>query len=403
MKIGIVCPYSFDGPGGVQAHVLGLAGWLIQQGHEVGVLAPGVPADDWLSRNGVPDEAFTSSGYSVPLRFNGSVARVSIDPLTYERVGRWIDEGDFDVLHLHEPITPSIAPLALHQSTCPVYVTFHTALPRSRALWLSGKLFPYLLERIDVATSVSWVAHDVAWRHLGIDSEVTGNGIRVADHRFPELQQQGRWRGGDHPRITFVGRYSEPRKGFQVLMDALPAIREVHPDVEVAVVGGGHPVDDPSVRLLGRLNDPDRDRLLAQSDVYVAPNLGRESFGIILLEALAAGAPVVASDLTAFRDVISDEQGPVGLLFPVGDHRKLAQQVLASLERPASETAERALAVATRFDWDNLGATIVEGYENAGRRYAARTEPLPPGFGHRAGTGFGWRKMLPGRRGGHVG
>ncbi len=178
--------------------------------------------------------------------------------------------------------------------------------------------------------------------------------------------------------MTFIGRYSEPRKGFSLLRSALPLIRAEHPHVQVTVVGSGPPTVERGIRFVGPLNDRARDEVLARTDAYVAPNTGRESFGIILLEALASGAPVVASDLPAFRDVISDPWGPVGRLFPVGDPRGLASGVLDALAAPRDELLHRGRAVASRFDWDVVGAEITAQYARA-IDLGVSTEPFGPG------------------------
>ncbi len=363
MRIGLVCPYSFNSPGGVQNHVLGLAGWLAETGHVVSILGPGCPSQHALDRNRVPADCFVTSGYSVPVRYNGSIARVSFDPVVGRRVRTWLDWGEFDVLHLHEPITPSVSAIALLRSDRPVVATFHTATPGSRSMRWVGQSLPKVIQRIDVGIAVSRVAQQVAREHIGIESVVIGNGIRLSDH--PLVPQSTRWRGGAHPQLTFIGRYSEPRKGFPVLQAALPLIRAVHPDVRVTVIGSGLPTYEPGVRFVGALDDDARDDVLAHTDVYVAPNTGRESFGIILLEALASGASVVASDLPAFRDVISDGLGPVGRLFPVGDRRGLASQVLAALAAPPGELLARGRDIAARFDWGAVGTRIIEQYSRA--------------------------------------
>lgn len=369
LRVGIVCPYSFEGHGGVQNQVLGFAGWLRSAGHEVHILAPGRPNSGVLARHGVTASDFTSSGGSFPIPYNGSVARVSFGPTPSLAVRRWLTSHDLDVVHLHEPITPSIAIHALWQAEVPIVATFHTATPGSRGLRWAGRTLPHTISRIDAATSASWVAHDVALNHLRADSVVVGNGIRLADHALAPCIAN--WRGGEQPRITFIGRYAEHRKGFEVLVAALPAIRAAHPGAIISVVGEGPARAVPGVEFLGQLDDAARDELLTRTDVYVAPNLGRESFGVILLEALASGAPVVASDITAFRDVISDAEGPVGRLFPVGDHRALAREVAASLAEPRDLHLIRSRAVAAQFDWDRIGPQLLLQYRRAIERSGA--------------------------------
>ncbi|GAA1395893.1 glycosyltransferase family 4 protein [Luteococcus peritonei] len=365
LRVGLVCPYSFSRPGGVQNHVIGLAGWLRGQGHSVSILAPGEPPRGLLEEAGVRVEDFRSAGAAVPVAYNGSVARITFGLASALRVREWLDEGYLDLVHLHEPMTPSVSLLALGQTHLPVVATFHTATPQSRSMELAYQLMPQAASRIDRSIAVSGVAAEVAQRYAGLDAQVIGNGISLADHPYPPCR--GRWRAGEHPRLTFIGRYDEPRKGLQVLLEALPAVREYHPDLELDVVGHGRPRTDPGVRYRGNLTDRQRNELLAASDAYVAPQTGRESFGIVLLEALASGAPVVASDLPAFREVASDEHGPLGELFTVGEPRALSAALLRSLAQPRDAQRERGRRRAAAFDWSALGPRIIETYAAAVR------------------------------------
>lgn len=356
MKIGLVCPYSMTRAGGVQNHVLGLAGWLSEQGHEVHLLAPGSPASGTLADRGLSPDQFTTAGPGVPVPFNGSVARINFGGVVAWRTARWLARRRFDVVHVHEPMTPSVAFYATAMSGPPVVATFHTANDGLPAMALAQRLVPRVNRRIVRSIAVSKVARQVAHR----PAVVIGNGIHAADH--PLVPAQGRWRGGERPVLTFVGRYSEPRKGFEVLRDALPTLLASHPDLVVQVVGQGLPVLDQRIRLLGYLDDRARNDVLAASDVYLAPQTGRESFGVVLLEALASGAPVVASDLPGFREVVSDEQGPVAELFRPGDADALARAVLVSLSRPRDEQLARGRRQAERFDWSRIGPQVLEEY-----------------------------------------
>lgn len=359
MKVGIVCPYSMIRPGGVQNHVLGLARWLGEEGHQVGLLAPGNPPEGLLGEHHIRPEQFTTAGRGVPVPFNGSIARINFGATVAARVAAWLRSGRFDVVHVHEPMTPSISLYATAFAQVPVVATFHTANNGFPAMALAQQLVPLVNRRIVRAIAVSRVARQVAHR----PATVIGNGIRVGDH---ELQTcSGRWRGGDRPRLTFVGRYSESRKGFGVLREALPQLLAVHPDLQVDVIGQGHPVGDARMDFHGALRDRERNGLLAASDVYLAPQTGRESFGIVLLEALASGAPVVASDLPAFREVVSDAEGPVAELFRPADPDDLARAVLASLAAPRDQWLERGRRQAMRFDWSSIGPQVLAEYQLA--------------------------------------
>lgn len=369
MRIGIVCPYSFVAPGGVQNHVLGLAGWLRRNDHHVEILAPGHPGPGLLESYGLTPDQFTSAGRAVPIRTNGSVARVNFGPRVASRAKHWLDAGDFDAVHLHEPITPSVAVTTLWLTDRPVTATFHANSRIVRSLIALNHLMPGPVQRLDATIAVSNAAARVAKSHYGVHPVVIGNGIEITD--YPIAPTQGRWRGGERPRLVFLGRYDEPRKGFQVLTAALPLIRKVHPDLDVVVIGRGSELTIPGVRFVGGVDDATRNQWLASADVYVAPQTGRESFGIVLLEAMACGAPVVASDLDAFAEVLTDAQGPVGHLFTTGSAQDLARAVLASLDEPRDLRLDRGRARAASFDWDRIGPQVIAMYQLAAdRRFA---------------------------------
>jgi phosphatidyl-myo-inositol alpha-mannosyltransferase len=362
LRVGLVCPYSFDRPGGVQNHVLGLAGHLRDAGHQPAVLGPGTAAD--LADPDLAD-VFTSAGTAVPVRYNGSVARVNFGPLSAARVRRWLAAGDFDVLHLHEPVTPSVAMLALRAAEVPVVATFHTATPRSRSMQLAGGALRGTIDKIGAGIAVSEPARRVVVRYLRRDAAVIPNGFRVADFPGPR-RPPAPWRGGRHPRLVFLGRVEEPRKGLDVLLAALPAIRAAHPDLEVVVAGHGQRALPSHVRREDGVTDARKAELLATADVFVAPHTARESFGIVLLEAMASGAPLVASDLPAFTALLqADLRAPgreLGTVFPAGDHRALATAVAAVLDRPDPARVARGQEHARRFDWTRVGPEVVEVY-----------------------------------------
>jgi len=376
LRVGLVCPYSFDRPGGVQNHVLGLAAHLHRAGHDPAVLGPGtVPPEDALSAGddgpGFDLAArFTSAGAAVPVRYNGSVARVNFGPRSAARVRRWLAAGDFDVLHLHEPVTPSVSLLALRAAEVPVVATFHTATPRSRSMQLAGGALRGTIDKIDAGVAVSEHARRVVVRYLHRDAAVIPNGFHFADFTgSPDGAQplaRGRWRAGPRPRLVFLGRVEEPRKGLDVLLAALPAIRAAHPDLEVVVAGHGHRPLPEDVRREDGVGQRRKAELLATADVFVAPHTARESFGIVLLEAMASGAPLVASDLPAFTALLQADRGrperQLGTVFPAGDHRALAAAVTAVLDRPDPARVLRGREHARRFDWADVGPAVVDVY-----------------------------------------
>jgi phosphatidyl-myo-inositol alpha-mannosyltransferase len=363
MRIGIVCPYSFDVPGGVQAHVVDLARALLRMGHEVDVLAP---ADEDTA---LPDFV-TPAGRALGVPYNGSVARLSFGPVSYARVRRWLRDRHFDVLHLHEPTAPSLSMLALTVADGPIVATFHTSTPRSRTLAAFQPVLQPFLEKITARIAVSALARRVQVEHLGGDAVEIPNGVDVGFFANARPLEGYPRKGGT---IGFVGRYTEPRKGMQVLLDALRILAPELPDLRVLVIGRGDedelrrqagPVADRLV-LLGQVDDATKARALRSMDVYCAPNTGGESFGIILTEAMSAGAAVVGSDLDAFRRVLDD--GRAGILTPVGDGKGLADGLRSALADPMAraDMVARASRRVAQYDWSVVAAQVLRVYEQA--------------------------------------
>lgn len=365
LRVGIVCPYSFDVPGGVQFHVRDLAESLIARGHTVSVLAP---ADD-----DTPVPAYlTSAGRSIPVRYNGAVARMTFGPLTAARVRRWLAAGEFDILHLHEPVTPSLGMLALWIAAGPIVATFHTALIRSRPLQMAYPLVRQSMEKIAARIAVSEDARRTLVEHLGGDAVVIPNGVYV--DQFTSAEPDVRWTGTpEAPTIAFLGRLDEPRKGLPVLLGAVHEVLQARPGARFLVAGTGETGpeevrellgdDARAVEFLGSISDAEKASLLRSVDVYCAPQTGGESFGIVLVEAMSAGAAVVASDLGAFRRVLDD--GAAGTLFRQGDSEDLARtlvRVLADVELRAA-TVERGSQVVRRYDWSAVTSEILTVYE----------------------------------------
>ncbi|MPY78225.1 MAG: glycosyltransferase [Actinophytocola sp.] len=364
MKIGIVCPYSFAVPGGVQGHVVELAKALLARGHEVSVLAPAA-ADSEL-----PDFVHPA-GRAVGVPFNGSVARLQFGPVSYARVRRWIAANDFDVLHLHEPVVPSLSMLALKVADGPIVATFHLSTPRSRTMLGFRPVLRPLLEKITARIAVSVLARRVQVEHLGGDAVEIPNGVNVPFHGnaqpLPGYPRQG-------GTVGFVGRFTEPRKGMPVLLDALRPLISDLPDLRLLVVGGGEPDElyeqagpelAARIDLLGQVDDETKASALRSVDVYCAPNLGGESFGMILTEAMAAGTPVVASDLDSFRRVLDD--GKAGVLTPTGDAAALSatlRSLLGDRDRLAALAAVGTERVAA-YDWTLVCDQVLRVYEAA--------------------------------------
>jgi phosphatidylinositol alpha-mannosyltransferase len=361
MRIGMVCPYSFDVPGGVQSHVLQLAAVMHERGHEVSVLAPSSPHVD------LPDYV-VSGGKAVPIPYNGSVARLRFGPATHRMVKRWLMRGQFDVLHLHEPNAPSLSMLALNIAEGPIVATFHTSTTKSLTLTVFEPILRPMHEKIVGRIAVSDLARRWQMEALGSDAVEIPNGVDVASFaNAPRLDGYPR----DGRTVLFLGRFDEPRKGMAVLLRALPALVERFPDVEILIVGRGDEDElrekagalAVHLRFLGQVDDAQKASAMRSADVYCAPNTGGESFGIVLVEAMAAGTAVVASDLDAFRRVLGD--GTAGRLVPVDDAAALADGLIQMLDDDA--VRESYISAATeavrRYDWSVVANQIVRVYE----------------------------------------
>ena len=365
LRVGIVCPYSFDVPGGVQFHVRDLAEALIERGHTVSVLAP---ADDDTP---VPSY-LTSAGRSIPVRYNGAVARVTFGPVTAARVRRWLAAGEFDVLHLHEPVTPSLGMLALWIADGPIVATFHTALIRSRPLQMAYPLVRQSMDKISARIAVSEDARRTLVEHMGGDAVVIPNGVYV--DRFARAEPDPRWSGTlAAPTIAFLGRLDEPRKGLLVLLGAVHEVLRQLPGARFLIAGQGETGPDDArellgddahaVEFLGSISDAEKASLLRSVAVYCAPQTGGESFGIVLVEAMSAGAAVVASDLGAFRRVLDD--GAAGTLFRQGDSGDLARTLVRVLTDPElrAVTVRRGAESVRQYDWSAVTSEILAVYE----------------------------------------
>ncbi len=367
MRVGLVNPYSLDVPGGVQSHVLELAEYLINDGHDVSLLTPAEADTD------LPPFA-VNAGRAVPVRYNGSVARLAFGPVVAARVRTWVERGNFDVVHIHEPASPSASLLALWAVDGPIVATFHSSQLKSRSLRVVAPMLQPGLDKISGRIAVSSRAKATVSTQLGGECVVIPNGVNVARFAADRPNRtDAEYTGAPGPRIVFLGRIGEPRKGLDVLLSAVPEILRIHPEARVLIAGPGeareftkHLPDDVAAasEFLGVVSERDKVALLASADVYVAPNLGGESFGIILVEAMAAGAPVVASDLMAFTEVL--DGGRTGVLFERGNPGALAHAILNLLASPEQRARLQAVGPrrAQRFDWSRVGREIVAVYDS---------------------------------------
>lgn len=350
MKIALVCPYDWSFPGGVRSHVLGLARQLRASGEEVEIIAPA---------SGTEAE-IRVVGRSLPVPANGSVARIGFSRSASARVKELLLHGDFDLLHVHEPAAPSASLLALrHAGDLPVVATFHRA-GSSIAYPIFRRPLARYFEKIDERIAVSKAARDLVAAHFPGEYHLLPNGVEGRRFRDaapdPEVTSL-------KPCAVFVGR-AEPRKGFEVLVEAVSLIRG---RIDVRLVTTGAPKDAPEwVVPLGPVGDERLPGVFSAADVFCAPSLGGESFGMVLLEAMSAGAPVAASDLPGYREAA----GEAALLSPAGDAPALAENLyrLLSDRTLAEEMRARGAERSAQFDWSVLLPRMLEVYRRAGQR-----------------------------------
>lgn len=361
-RIGIVCPYGWDTPGGVQAHIADLATYLISQGHFVSVLTP-------TSDEANLPEYVVSAGKPISIPYNGAVARILFGPIAFARVRQWIAQGDFDLLHLHEPAIPSISLLACFAAEGPMVGTFHASAKRQKAIFAIGPILEPVIEKLTARIAVSEAARETLTEHLETDAVVVPNGIYAKRLASGKLREE--WSGNT---IGFIGRFNEPRKGLSVLVNALKEIIEAIPDLRIIVAGPGDstlfletvPVEYRGrFTFLGRISEEEKADFLHSVGMYLAPNTGGESFGIILAEALAGGAAVVASNIPAFQALLSG--GRYGSLFISEDSSSLASAAIGILKdaNKRDQLKRDGRVYAQSFDWEVVAERIYDVYEMA--------------------------------------
>ncbi len=338
MKIAVVCPYDLGRPGGVQQLTVELVSRLEAEGHDAWLVGPG--------------DGPENVGRTVRIRANASVAPISLAPQARRRTVSAL--RDADVVHIHEPLIPLVSVAALGASI-PKVVTFHADAPRwVRPVYMSlGRIFDHSLTS-SVVTAVSAVAAEAIPGRWG-PVEVIPNALDVAAYQQPDVARLPF-------RATFLGR-DEPRKGLDVLLDAWPQVLAAVPQAELVVAGASREPAPTGVEFLGRVGEAEKRRLLASASVHVAPNTGGESFGIILVEAMAAGAAVVASDLAAFVNVMAGS----GVHVPIGDSPALAETLIRLLGSPEelARVSEAGRSRVNVFDWSSVLGQYIDAYKRA--------------------------------------
>jgi len=361
VRIALVCPYAWDAPGGVQVHTAQLASRLRDRGHRVVVVAPAheEPAD--------PD--VVSVGRPLRLPYNGSVAPIAPTPGAARRTRLALDEFDPDVVHAHEPLVPSTSMFAVRWGRAPVVATFHAYADRALLFSAAARALRGVWSAIRIRIAVSEAAATFVRRRFP-EGEVriipNGVDLELFHDRQPAELPEGR-------RVLFVNRL-DPRKGFAVMVRAFELLVRTHPEALLVVAGDGR-----ERTAVNRLPAATRERVVmlgsvphhrlppyhAASEVFCAPATGRESFGIVLVEAMAAGLPVVATDIPGYREVVADAES--GILVPAGDHEATAAALRTVLDDPelGKRLADGGRRQAQRYSWEVVTREVEAAYEEA--------------------------------------
>lgn len=368
MKIAQVSPYDYPYAGGVQEHIRHLSEHFQAQGHQVRILAASSADEDELQ-----DNIVKVSDTIVPIPFSGSIVRISISPRVYWRIKRILEEGQFDIIHLHEPIVPLLPLVVLRHAKAVTVGTFH-AYRDSHAAYEWGKpaIQPFI-DRLDGKIVVSEAARSNVARHFPGEYVVIPNGVEVELFADDQIDPIAEFNDG-RANVLFVGRL-EKRKGFKYLLQAFRFVKAAVPDARLLVVGKydeedlepfvwyvkHHELED--VHFLGYVEGEELPHYYRTADVCCVPSTGFESFGIVLLEAMASGTPIVATSIEGYRSVLTD--GNEGRLVPPGDVDELASATIALLNDPdlRRRMGRAGQATAQQYQWETISRRILEYYE----------------------------------------
>jgi len=379
VKIGLVTPYVYPLPGGVNEHVRFLYENLRLSGHDVRILT----SSHGLQRSSEGDVIRIGKGFSVPS--NGSVGTITLSPRFVGQVQDVLARERFDLLHFHEPFVPFLSLVVLGQSQSVNIATFHAYAGFSPAMEFGKRALPHYSQKLHGRIAVSAAARHFVDRFFPGDYKVIPNGVNLG--RFQRAVPISRWQDGC-PNLLFVGRL-EDRKGLPYLLKAYRLLRKEGVQARLLVVGSGPQEREArryvmtrglqNVEFLGRVSDAEKAQLYKTADIYISPATGRESFGIVLLEAMAAGAPIVCSDIHGYKGVV--QRGSQAVLVPPRDHRALAAAIEELLDDPErrKRMAAAGLERAEQFGWDRVTARVEAYYGFVIRRLAAQGQ-LPPGF-----------------------
>jgi phosphatidylinositol alpha-mannosyltransferase len=379
VKIGLVTPYIYPLPGGVNAHVQELYENLVGRGHDVRIIS----STHGPQRSSEGDIIRLGYGWSVPT--NGSVGTLTVSHRYGQLVQEMLERERFDLIHYHEPFVPFLSLQVLRHSRAVNVATFHAYSGWSPSYEFGKRMMARFASRLHGRIAVSAAARHFINRYFPGEYKVIPNGVDLRDYQG--VQPFARWRDGT-PNILFIGRF-ENRKGLMVLLKAYRTLRRDGYDARLLLVGAGPQERDArryvatrrlqGVEFLGRVSEADKARAFATSDVFVSPATGQESFGIVLLEAMAAGKPIVCSDIHGYKGVV--RRGEQALLVPPKDSDALAGAIGQLLKDPAlrARMGESGKQRVVQFSWPSVTAKVDDYYGFVIRRLAAQGQ-LPPGF-----------------------
>ena len=371
MKIALVSPYDLAHPGGVSEHILHLRDEFADLGHQVTIISPRARKGGLEAGPG-----YYGIGRVIPIPGNASTVRLTFDVTLYTAVKAMMQRERFDVVHLHEPLIPVLPYMVLLNSKAVNVATFHAF--RATNPWYTAfkPYMSFVLSRLDGRIAVSEPALEFVSQYFMGPYDIIPNGIDV--ERFRDAEPLP-WAHDGTPRILFVGRFNEPRKGFKYLLRAMPLVRQQFPNARLVVIGAGRPAkfaklmeqhEVTGVEFVGMVPREELPRYYASCDIFCAPSISRESFGIVLLEAMAAGKPVVASDIPGYASVMTHLQE--GLLVPPRQPHLLALALVRLLadREFQGKLAASGQVTAARYDWQRIAGQVLDAYDRAARNAA---------------------------------
>ena len=382
MKLALVSPYDFAYPGGVTEHVASLAEQFIASGHEVHIVAPSSDDDaEPISSVAAPIHRI---GRVVSIPTNGSVARITLSLRSYLQAKTLLQQEQFDLIHLHEPLMPALPLTVLRHSNTTNVGTFHAFRNTPLTYFYGQPILRPFFRKLHGHITVSSAAREFVGEYFPADYRVIPNGIDYP--RFFRRYEPVPQFGDDRPTVLFVGRL-EKRKGLKFLLRAWPMVLDRQPNTRLVVVGRGRPLEGyrrfarrqgwsaDDVVFAGYVPGEDLPRYYQSCDVFCAPNTGQESFGIVLLEAMAAGAPIVASAIPGFQDVVSN--GLQGLLVEPRNPGAIADALCRLLGNPELRAAMRRAGqeTAQAYDWPRVASQVLDYYHEVLERREAQPEP----------------------------